>query len=168
MLLCLALILCLWGHYGVHVCACARTHVRLQVLECRWKTNFCFEVKVRTGRSAMLVCLTAQRTPLPMIHSNPEFGQSRCHPCQSSDLRPSCPEAPEHNVLSEACCIYFPFYKAKPSSVYKNGSGLKFKRMCGKNLVDCRSVGTKMRWPDLRGSLRRNKPAIVVSGGKQF
>lgn len=50
----------------------------------------------------------AQRTPLPMIHSNPGFGQSRCRPCQANDLRPPCPEVPEHDVLSEAASLFSP------------------------------------------------------------
>lgn len=130
----------------MHECICACVCMCVHVLECQWKTGFSFGVKARTGRAAMLLSLAigAQRTPLPMIHSNPGFGQSRCRPCQPSDLRPFCPGVPEHDVLSEAASL-FSLLKAEPSSDYKNGSGLKFKRTCGKNLVDCHSVGTKMR-----------------------
>lgn len=54
---------------------------------------------------------SAQRTRLPTIHSDAGFGQSRCRPCQLSDLRPSCPEVPEHDVLSEAASIFSPSTK---------------------------------------------------------
>lgn len=57
------------------------------------------------------LAISTQRTQLPMIHSNPGFGQSRCRPCQPSDLRPFCPEVPEHDVLSEAASLFSPSTK---------------------------------------------------------
>lgn len=117
----------------------------VHVLECQWKTGFSFGVKARTGRAAMLLSLAvgAQRTQLPMIHSDPGLDSQDAALANRVTFGRSVQRC-QNTMCCQKLRHYFPFYKAEPSSDYKNGSGLKFKRTCGKNLVDCHSVGTKM------------------------